>query len=445
MPALLSTPATTSWLLGSFLARVPALPVWIPTALLAVAALVAVGWAVARHRDVHPAPPGPADPSPARRLPGPDLAEAAARALIAADEDVRGAREELDLARAEFGDYAVAHFARVLDTTERLLHRACADHHGLRPDELGPAGCAAVWGRVLTDCRQVRAELAREAAGFARLRDLGGRVVELRAQLGGRLSRVRLQALENSVHAAEGEEFAATAARAMSTAAAALLAVPGTAGAPDEARPVPSEPLRRQAARVLAPPVRWLRTAERAVQQAELAVQRSRTLLRQQRAAGTHLPVVAGPTPQAAAATRADPLQTLAEVLDGGTVAGLAAPALLPAELVVAQARADQAEYLLATNRPRIGAAARVALTLAHDDLRSLHGDGTDAQQRLDLARRGRARADAALGRIRADLEGTSADHEDRYGTGNPAVDAGVQGSLFGDGWSVGACWLERA
>ena len=438
MPTPFLTPATPQGVLGSRVVRASATPTVATT-------LMAAGWAltlrtralaVARDLTVRPA-----RPRPAPRPPAPGLAEAASRALIAVDEDLRGALAELALARAEFGEDAVAYFTRVLDDAGRLLRKACREHHAASLGEPSPDGGTATWDRVLRTCRQVRGDLAREAAAFAGLRDLDGRVAELRAGLGERLKEVRGQVAELPDLLTQGPELAATATRALSTAAAALLAAPddATGGGPDE-----DEPLRRQAARAPEPQVRRLREAERAVQQAELGVRHGHALARARQTALAHLPV-AGGTDQAGSPSGefGDPLESLATLLDGP--AGLApdVEALLPVELLVAHARADEAEYLLGTNRARIGVGARVVLTLAHEGL-DRAADEEDPHERLDGVRHGRAGAETALRRIRADLAGGGGDLADRFGTGDPGVDAGVQGSLFGDGWTVGASWLER-
>ncbi|WP_298991618.1 TPM domain-containing protein [uncultured Pseudokineococcus sp.] len=132
-----------------------------------------------------------AAPAPAPVEPLPDLERRAGSALVAVDDAVMASADEVEFARAEFGDEAVVPFERALagareDLAAAFAARRRADGEGEAGDrvEVDEAGRRAALAEVLERCGRADAALDEQAGAFDALRDLGrraGAVLDARA------------------------------------------------------------------------------------------------------------------------------------------------------------------------------------------------------------------------------------------------------------------------
>ncbi|WP_171203930.1 TPM domain-containing protein, partial [Pseudokineococcus marinus] len=125
--------------------------------------------------------PGTA-PAPTPVEPLPDLERRAGSALVAVDDAVMASANEVEFARAEFGDEAVAPFERALagaraDLSAAFAARRRADGEGPDGDrrEVDEEERRAALAEVLERCGRADAALDEQTEAFDALRDLGRR------------------------------------------------------------------------------------------------------------------------------------------------------------------------------------------------------------------------------------------------------------------------------
>ncbi|MEJ5866233.1 TPM domain-containing protein [Pseudokineococcus sp. 5B2Z-1] len=174
------------------------------------------------------------EPAPAPVEPLPDLERRAGSALVAVDDAVMASANEVEFARAEFGDEAVVPFERALagaraDLSAAFAARRRADGEGEGEGgdrvEVDEAGRRAALAEVLERCGRADAALDEQAEAFDALRDLGrraGAVLDARAD--------DVAALRPRV-AQEHERLAALHREYADAAVAAVRTAPDDAGA----------------------------------------------------------------------------------------------------------------------------------------------------------------------------------------------------------------------
>ena len=124
-----------------------------------------------------------------------ELARAAAIALVATDDAVKTSAEELDFARAQFGDEATAEFAQVLALARQYLDHAFSLKQQLDDDIPDTEQQQREWYEQIVElCTVANAGLDEKSAKFDELRELEAtapeglaRVRELRAVVGAEL------------------------------------------------------------------------------------------------------------------------------------------------------------------------------------------------------------------------------------------------------------------
>ncbi|MDX2376543.1 TPM domain-containing protein [Microbacterium sp. LRZ72] len=120
-------------------------------------------------------PPGAKAPTVGMNAPVTDeeLARRTASALIATDDAVRTSAQEVDFARAQFGDAATADFAATLARARTDLAEAFSLQQRLDDDEPDAAADVRAWrSRILELCERASASLDAKTAAFDELREL---------------------------------------------------------------------------------------------------------------------------------------------------------------------------------------------------------------------------------------------------------------------------------
>ncbi|MDO5025096.1 MAG: TPM domain-containing protein [Trueperella sp.] len=119
------------------------------------------------------------------------LRQHAGSELIAADDDVRAARAELEFARAEFGYQATADYAAALESAQEAIQQAFALRTEL--DNQDPASSAPIANQILQLVGKARHSLAEQEQGFSQLRDLARRAPEKISELSARSAEIDRQ------------------------------------------------------------------------------------------------------------------------------------------------------------------------------------------------------------------------------------------------------------
>ena len=132
------------------------------------------------------APAAPADPNPTETTA--DLAYRASAVLIDLDDAVQTSEHELGLARASFGDEAVADFRAALDRSHEELVQAFALRQRIDDEKPDEATQRALLRQILALCAAADERLDAQSAAFDRLRDLEQNAPEVVAALRPRLT-----------------------------------------------------------------------------------------------------------------------------------------------------------------------------------------------------------------------------------------------------------------
>lgn len=172
--------------------------------LVALAALVI--WIVVRSRRKKTgqvsAPGGPVDPLAS--VSTAELAQRAASALVATDDAIKTSAQELDFARAQFGDDATAAFAEALGRARTDLDQAFALKQQLDDETLDTEEQRRAWNAQIVDlCTHANGELDEKSRDFDELRALEQNAPEALA---------RVQALRVDLTGAPEQATAALAA-----------------------------------------------------------------------------------------------------------------------------------------------------------------------------------------------------------------------------------------
>ena len=117
----------------------------------------------------------PDDTSSLLRLPVATLEERADEEITSTDESIRRAKEELDLAIAEFGADRARQFTRAMNNSKSVMQRAFRskkelDSHNALPEDQRRARLV----EIISDCGKADRELDSQAEKFAELRNLLG-------------------------------------------------------------------------------------------------------------------------------------------------------------------------------------------------------------------------------------------------------------------------------
>lgn len=108
-----------------------------------------------------------------RLMPLADLARSAATALVATDDAVKTSSQELDFARAQFGDEVTAEFAQVLATAQQYLDYAFGLKQQLDDEVPDTEQQQREWyGQIVELCRVANTGLDEKSAKFDELRKL---------------------------------------------------------------------------------------------------------------------------------------------------------------------------------------------------------------------------------------------------------------------------------
>lgn len=115
----------------------------------------------------------PDDTSSLLRLPVATLEERADEEITSTDESIRRAKEELDLAIAEFGADRARQFTRAMNNSKSVMQRAFRtkkelDSHNAMPEDQRRARLV----EIISDCGKADRELDSQAEKFAEMRDL---------------------------------------------------------------------------------------------------------------------------------------------------------------------------------------------------------------------------------------------------------------------------------
>lgn len=115
----------------------------------------------------------PDDTSSLLRLPAATLEERADEEITSTDESIRRAKEELDLATAEFGADRVRQFTRAMNNSKSVMQRAFRtkkelDAHNALPEDQRRARLV----EIISDCGKADRELDSQAEKFAEMRNL---------------------------------------------------------------------------------------------------------------------------------------------------------------------------------------------------------------------------------------------------------------------------------
>lgn len=185
--------------------------------LVALAALVI--WIVVRSRRKKTgqvaAPGGPVDPLAG--VSTAELAKRAASALVATDDAIKTSAQELDFARAQFGDEATAAFAEALAHARTDLDQAFSLKQQLDDETPDTEEQTRAWNAQIVDlCTHANGELDEKAKDFDELRSLEQNAPEALA---------RVQALRGGLTGAPEQAEAALATLQQAYAPAALATI----------------------------------------------------------------------------------------------------------------------------------------------------------------------------------------------------------------------------
>lgn len=125
--------------------------------------------------------------APAGAPAGPSVEDLSARAnalLIALDDELRGSAQELDIARAQYGDEAVVPFTAALESARQEVAEAFRLRMSLESGE--PVDQRAVLTEIIQRCEAADQRLDAESDAFDRLREIEPRVEELVTALDAR-------------------------------------------------------------------------------------------------------------------------------------------------------------------------------------------------------------------------------------------------------------------
>lgn len=115
----------------------------------------------------------PQAPAPNAPLPLPELHRRAGEALVATDNAVQSADQELAFAQLQFGDDAVAPYQRALQEAKDHLQRSFALQQKLEDAIPDTEAEQRAWiGEILDRCQQAKAPLAQHREDFSQLRAL---------------------------------------------------------------------------------------------------------------------------------------------------------------------------------------------------------------------------------------------------------------------------------
>lgn len=125
-------------------------------------------------------------------LPTAELNRRASSALVAIDDELKTAEQELGFAQAQFGDEATKEFAATLETSKARVTRAFTVRQQL-DDETVEAEPQArlMMAEIITICSEVDAALAESSKPFDDLRDLQSKAPDLLASTGRDIPTIR--------------------------------------------------------------------------------------------------------------------------------------------------------------------------------------------------------------------------------------------------------------
>ncbi|GAB7191292.1 TPM domain-containing protein [Kineococcus sp. NUM-3379] len=387
----------------------------------------------------------PAEADPFAGEPTDQLDQRANALLVQADDAVRSSAQELDFARAEFGEQETAAFAAALERARAALTAAFATRQRLDDDqpESEPER-RRLLAQIVTSCTEAGAALDAEAQRVEELRDLVGNAPARLEQVAAEAARLRAQVEPARREVARlleryGPEALAQAADDPDEAQARLDAAdtavregrekagdPSAGGAVVAAVRTAQEAC-AQAAQLLQTVARAGADLERAREELPVAVERLRADLEQARslpagAAGGAGDVVARARvalESAVSGSGRDPLGTLRRLAEAERALEAVLGQVRQAEevrrregealeqtLLVARAEIDAAEDFIATRRGAVGGAARTRLGEAQRHLaRAVALRPGGAREALEHARTAAALAQEAAELARADVD----------------------------------------
>lgn len=444
-------------------------------------ALIGGAYAVSRRRTRKGtgAPPTPPTPGlPADEFAGTsteDLGYRASTALLELDDAVRTSEQELDLARAQFGEEAVQGFRAALDTSRAELVRAFGVRQqlddGVEEDEQTRR---AMLADVIRTCATADARLDEQAEAFDRLRDLErtapevvaalapavqgaeARVPEAQRRLAGLHAAYAARALAPVADNVEQARSRIAVARAEVAQAQAELGAGRRGEAVVSARA--AEDALAQAGTLLDGIDRLAGDLEqagariadaRAELELDLAEARVLGPAGELPAAVARAEAALAAADRDLAATPPDPLAALRRITDAGTAldAGIAAAreervraeratAALDRSLLAARSAVATAADFVTTRRGAVGAEARTRLAEAQRHLDVATGRaGADPVGALREAQQADALAQEALRLAQSDVSRWSAPGTgSAAGTGIDLASLVLGGILFGDG-----------
>lgn len=153
----------------------------------------------------------PDDTSSLLRLPVATLEERADEEITSTDESIRRAKEELDLAIAEFGADRARQFTRAMNNSKSVMQRAFRskkelDSHNALPEDQRRARLV----EIISDCGKADRELDSQAEKFAEMRNLLGQADTKISELTQRsvAARAQLQCAQSTMESLR-ENYAA--------------------------------------------------------------------------------------------------------------------------------------------------------------------------------------------------------------------------------------------
>ncbi|PPK95378.1 TLP18.3/Psb32/MOLO-1 phosphatase superfamily protein [Kineococcus xinjiangensis] len=391
--------------------------------------------------------------------------------LVQADDAVRSSAQELEFARAEFGDQETAAFAAALERARAALTAAFQIRQQLDDEqpETEPQR-RQMLARIITSCTEAGEQLDAEAQRVEELRDLvgnapqrlervQGEAAQLRAQVEPARRQVEQLVQRYGVEALVGVDDDPDEALARLEAAEAAVAegraavVDPNAGAAVVAAVRTAQEACAQARQLLQAVPKVAADLERAREELPVAVERVRADLAQAEdlRSGSKVVVEAVARARAALATAGaeggrNPLGALHRLVEAerglegalGQVreaqeARRREAAALEQALMVARAEIDAAEDFIATRRGAVGGTARTRLVEAqrhYSRAVALHGD--DPRQALEHARTAVALAEQATQLAHADVDVWRSTSSYGYGGGYGRRSSGGADVLMG-------------
>lgn len=174
----------------------------VPLLAVGASALVSVRGNKSARRHPHAGQQVPAEPEERRGVSTPELHRQAAAALVALDDELRSAQEELDFAEAQFGRERTEPFRQALEGAREQARQAFAIRQELDDDVEEPEPVArTMLGQLLSLAATAQETIERHAEQFAALRSLRERVPQALDELAGRAGEVadRLPAARQTV------------------------------------------------------------------------------------------------------------------------------------------------------------------------------------------------------------------------------------------------------